>query len=148
MNWLAVLGSVLYYTSLPFTTVLVTIYNWLIIVLAPVLHLGHYLLSGLLLPLTLLAKFEVGQALFRFYCTDYLQDSLHLFWGCSFHRTSHWLHSPYLFVGADIHLRLDSNARGDGPICSLRASCSGEEKVGASMAEFDDNQPRTRQLER
>jgi hypothetical protein len=55
MTWLSVLGSVLYYLSLPFTT----IFNWVLIALAPALHLGHYLLSGLLLPLKLFAKFEV-----------------------------------------------------------------------------------------
>ncbi|KAN0103060.1 hypothetical protein V8E51_011373 [Hyaloscypha variabilis] len=58
MTWLSALGSVLYYISLPFTIVLITIYNGIVIALAPALHLGHYLLSGLLLPLTLLAKFE------------------------------------------------------------------------------------------
>ncbi|KAE9374503.1 hypothetical protein N431DRAFT_334970 [Stipitochalara longipes BDJ] len=58
MTWLLVLSSVIYYISLPFTTVLITIYDWIIIALAPALHLGHYIFSGLLLPLTLLAKFE------------------------------------------------------------------------------------------
>jgi hypothetical protein len=56
MTWLSVLGTVLYYLSLPFTT----IFSWLLIALAPILHLGHYLLSGFLLPLRLLVKFEVG----------------------------------------------------------------------------------------
>ncbi|PMD65143.1 uncharacterized protein K444DRAFT_520190 [Hyaloscypha bicolor E] len=58
MTWLSVLGSVLYYLSLPFTTVFTTVYNWVLIALAPALHLGHYLFSGMLLPLRLLAKFE------------------------------------------------------------------------------------------
>jgi hypothetical protein len=61
MTWLSVLGSVLYYLSLPFTTVFTTVYNWVLIALAPALHLGHYLFSGMLLPLRLLAKFEVGK---------------------------------------------------------------------------------------
>jgi hypothetical protein len=55
MTWLSVLGSVLFYVSLPFTI----LFNWALIALAPALHLGNYLLSGLLLPLRLFAKFEV-----------------------------------------------------------------------------------------
>jgi hypothetical protein len=61
MTWLLVLGSVLYYLSLPFTTVFTTVYNWVLVALAPAIHLGHYLFSGMLLPLRLLAKFEVGK---------------------------------------------------------------------------------------
>lgn len=57
MTWLSVLGSVLYYLSLPFKI----IFDWLLVALAPVLHLGHYLLSALLFPLRILAKFEVGE---------------------------------------------------------------------------------------
>jgi len=54
MTWLSVLGSVLYYLSLPFTTA----FDLLLVALAPALHLGHYALSGLLFPLRLIAKFE------------------------------------------------------------------------------------------
>ncbi|KAH8768035.1 hypothetical protein BGZ57DRAFT_856573 [Hyaloscypha finlandica] len=61
MTWLSVLGSVLYYLSLPFISVFTTVYNWVLVALAPALHLGHYLLSGMFLPLRLLAKFEVGK---------------------------------------------------------------------------------------
>ncbi len=57
MTWLSVLGSVLYYLSLPFAI----IFDWILVALAPALHLGHYLLSGCLFPLRLLAKFEVGK---------------------------------------------------------------------------------------
>jgi voltage-gated potassium channel Kch len=57
MTWLSVLGSVLYYLSLPFKI----IFDWLLVALAPVLHLGHYLLSAFLFPLRILAKFEVGE---------------------------------------------------------------------------------------
>ena len=55
MTWLSAIGSILYYLSLPITTVL----GWLLVALAPLLHLGHYVLSGFLLPLRLLAKLEV-----------------------------------------------------------------------------------------
>jgi hypothetical protein len=60
MTWLSVLGNVLYYLSLPFITAFTTVYNWVLVALAPALHLGHYLFSGMFLPLRLLAKFEVG----------------------------------------------------------------------------------------
>jgi hypothetical protein len=81
MTWLSALGSVLYYISLPFTIVLITIYNGIVIALAPALHLGHYLLSGLLLPLTLLAKFEVGQTPFFGYCADNTCKTLYIYLG-------------------------------------------------------------------
>jgi hypothetical protein len=55
MTWVSALSTVLYYLSLPFTT----IFSWILIPLAPALHLGYYLLSGLLIPLKLFAKFEV-----------------------------------------------------------------------------------------
>jgi hypothetical protein len=55
MTWLSVIGSVFYNLSLPITTVL----GWLLVALAPLLHLGHYFFYGFLLPLRLLAKFEV-----------------------------------------------------------------------------------------
>jgi hypothetical protein len=70
MAWLSILGSILYYLSLPFAIIFTTIYNWLIIGLAPILHLGHYLLSGLLLPLKLIAKFEVGPTFFLYIVAD------------------------------------------------------------------------------
>jgi hypothetical protein len=57
MTWLSVTGAIFYYLSLPFTTLL----RWILVALAPVLHLGHYTVSGFLLPLRLLAKFEASQ---------------------------------------------------------------------------------------
>lgn len=60
MTSLSVLGGILYYISLPFTTVFTIVFSWVLVVLAPALHLGHYVLAGFLLPLRLLAKFEVG----------------------------------------------------------------------------------------
>jgi hypothetical protein len=56
MTWLSVTGTIFYYLSLPFTTLL----RWILVALAPVLHLGHYMVSGFLLPLRLLAKFEAS----------------------------------------------------------------------------------------
>lgn len=55
MAWLSVIGRILYYISLPLTTV----FNWVLIALAPVFHLFHYLGYTFLLPFRLLAKFEV-----------------------------------------------------------------------------------------
>lgn len=54
MTWLSVTGSVFSYLILPFTTIL----GWLLAALSPILHLGNYIISGLLLPLRLIAKFE------------------------------------------------------------------------------------------
>jgi len=54
MTWLLAIVRTVYYLLLPFITVL----GWLLVLLAPVGHLGNYLLSGMLLPVTLLAKFE------------------------------------------------------------------------------------------
>ena len=55
MTWLSVASSTLYYITLPIMVLL----GWLLVVLAPVLHLGNYILSAILLPLTLLANLEV-----------------------------------------------------------------------------------------
>jgi hypothetical protein len=55
MTWISVLGSIFYHLTIP----IITILGWLLVALAPLLHLGHYVASGLLLPLKLLAKFEV-----------------------------------------------------------------------------------------
>jgi len=54
MTWVSVLNSIFYYILLP----VVAFFRSLLVVLAPLLHLGSHLLSGLLLPLRLLAKFE------------------------------------------------------------------------------------------
>ncbi|CZR58916.1 uncharacterized protein PAC_08808 [Phialocephala subalpina] len=54
MTWLSVAGSILYYCSLPITT----LFSWLLIPLAPLLYLCHYIAAGCLLPFALLAKFE------------------------------------------------------------------------------------------
>jgi len=50
------MSSILSYISLPFTTV----FNWILVALAPLLHLGKHLVLGFLLPFRLLAKLEVG----------------------------------------------------------------------------------------
>jgi hypothetical protein len=55
MTWLSVIGSISYYLLLPISTLL----GWLLVALAPVLHLGGYLFSACLLPLRVLAKLEV-----------------------------------------------------------------------------------------
>ncbi|KAF7875039.1 hypothetical protein EAF04_002211 [Stromatinia cepivora] len=57
-TWLSMLASTSYYISLPITF----IFGWLLAILrtafAPLLHLGNSLISTLLLPLKVLAKFE------------------------------------------------------------------------------------------
>ena len=58
MTWLSVTGTIFYYLTVPLTT----FFGWLLVALAPLLHLAHYFLSGLLLPLRVLAKFEVDWA--------------------------------------------------------------------------------------
>ncbi|PBP17451.1 hypothetical protein BUE80_DR011787 [Diplocarpon rosae] len=50
----SILTITLYYLSAPFTIV----FWWAVACLAPFQHLGNYILSALLLPLRLLAKFE------------------------------------------------------------------------------------------
>lgn len=59
MTWYSVLGNVVYhvvyYILLPF----ITLFRWLLIALSPVVHLGNYMISASLLPLRLVAKFEV-----------------------------------------------------------------------------------------
>ena len=59
MTWITVISSTSYYLTLPVTTIIALLYGWLIIALAPVLHLTAYAFSALLLPLKFLAKFEV-----------------------------------------------------------------------------------------
>ncbi|KAF5879613.1 uncharacterized protein Bfra_006820 [Botrytis fragariae] len=57
-TWLSITGSTFYYISLP----IIVISNWLLailrIALAPLLHLGNSLVSAMLLPLRVVAKFE------------------------------------------------------------------------------------------
>jgi cobalamin biosynthesis protein CobD/CbiB len=57
--WLSVIGRIFWLLLLPLTTLL----GWLLVALGPILHLGNYLLSGMMLPLKLLAKFEVRSQL-------------------------------------------------------------------------------------
>lgn len=57
MTWLSMIGTVFYYCSLPVTTLL----RWLLIPLAPLQHLGRYIIAGCLWPFTLLARFEVSK---------------------------------------------------------------------------------------
>ncbi|PVH85399.1 hypothetical protein DL98DRAFT_44923 [Cadophora sp. DSE1049] len=54
MTWLSVLGTTFYYVSLPITTV----FWWIVACLTPFISLATYILSGFLLPLKFLAKFE------------------------------------------------------------------------------------------
>jgi hypothetical protein len=56
MSWSTVVISVLSYILLPIKF----IFNVLLILLAPLLHLGSYALAACMLPLRLLAKFEVS----------------------------------------------------------------------------------------
>jgi len=58
MAWLSVVGSIFYYTFLPFITIFNAVYGILLVVFAPVIYLGSYTLHGLLLPLQFLGKFE------------------------------------------------------------------------------------------
>lgn len=60
MAWLSAIGNVFYYLLLPVTTLL----SWVLIALAPLLHLLSYLGSGMLLPFALVAKFEVSRKAF------------------------------------------------------------------------------------
>jgi cobalamin biosynthesis protein CobD/CbiB len=57
--WLSVIGRIFWLLLLPLTTLL----GWLLVALGPILHLGNYLLSGMMLPFKLLAKFEVRSQL-------------------------------------------------------------------------------------
>ncbi|TVY81471.1 hypothetical protein LSUE1_G003205 [Lachnellula suecica] len=54
MAWVAIVIRILSYLLLPIRL----LFNALRIALAPVLHLGNYILTGCMLPLKLLAKFE------------------------------------------------------------------------------------------
>lgn len=54
MVWLAILG-ILYYIFLPFKVA----FFFLLSILSPVLHLGHYVFSVLVVPLRFLGNFEV-----------------------------------------------------------------------------------------
>lgn len=54
MTWLSATGHFFYYLFLPVTTFL----SWLLVGLAPFLHLGTYALYGFLLPIRFLSKFE------------------------------------------------------------------------------------------
>jgi hypothetical protein len=55
MSWLSIIGRIFFYIALPLTT----LYRWLLIALAPILHLGHYFAWALFLPVRFLAKLEV-----------------------------------------------------------------------------------------
>ncbi|KZF22664.1 hypothetical protein L228DRAFT_247023 [Xylona heveae TC161] len=52
--YVSIAGTVLYYLSLPFTVS----FRWLLVVLAPLIHLIRYIFYGLLFPVSLAAKFE------------------------------------------------------------------------------------------
>ncbi|KAL3425612.1 hypothetical protein PVAG01_02402 [Phlyctema vagabunda] len=54
MAWPTLITSILYYTFLP----VITVFGWLLIPLAPLLHLGSYFLATAMLPLRIAAKFE------------------------------------------------------------------------------------------
>jgi len=56
MTWLSMVGTVLYYLSRPITTT----FNWILVILAPIIHLVHYITWACLLPLKLVTKFEVS----------------------------------------------------------------------------------------
>lgn len=60
MTWLSMIGSTLYYLVLPVSYIL----SWLLAILktslVPLLLLGSSIISGLLLPLKVLAKFEAS----------------------------------------------------------------------------------------
>lgn len=54
MSWVSAITTFFYYLLLPAATLL----RWLFIALAPLFHLGTFIASGFLMPLSLLAKFE------------------------------------------------------------------------------------------
>jgi len=77
MTWLSIITTTLYYLLLPLTI----LFGWVVVVLAPILHLGRYLLSGTLLPLRLLAKFEVIELLQPWHCWLTRIQTLYIYLG-------------------------------------------------------------------
>lgn len=61
MAWLSAIGVFFLYLLLPFIVLL----RWLLLALAPLLHLGGYIFSGMIFPLRFLAKFEVRRCNLR-----------------------------------------------------------------------------------
>jgi hypothetical protein len=114
MTWLTVIGSTFYYLLLPLTTV----FGWLLVLLAPVLHLGSYILSGILLPLSLLAKFEVyppfAHVLTR--SSADVVDSLHLSWSCCVNWPHNWINLTLVFSSPRIDFQFDPYHRRDRSI--------------------------------
>lgn len=60
MDYLSTTWTGVYYAVYPIFYILFLILDVLSIITAPLLHLGHYILSGCLYPIHILAKFEVG----------------------------------------------------------------------------------------
>ena len=59
MSWLSALGAALSYITLPIRILGAWIISLFIVLIGPVVHLGDYIVSGLLLPIRLFAKLEV-----------------------------------------------------------------------------------------
>lgn len=60
MDYLSTAWTGVYYVGYPICYILYLILHVLWIITAPLLHLGHYILSGCLYPIHILARFEVG----------------------------------------------------------------------------------------
>lgn len=60
MDYLFTIWTGVFYVAYPVFYILFLILNVLSIITAPLLHLGHYILSGCLYPIHIFAKFEVG----------------------------------------------------------------------------------------
>lgn len=60
MDYLSTAWTGVSYIVYPIFYILFLILNVLSIITAPLVHLGHYVLSGCLYPIHILAKFEVG----------------------------------------------------------------------------------------
>lgn len=59
MDYLSTLGNVCYYILYPLIRILELLYDLVIIVAAPLIHLGHYSLHAFRFPFHIIAKFEV-----------------------------------------------------------------------------------------
>lgn len=77
MTVASVVGGIVYYIFYP----ILTIINWSIILLSPVVHLGSYIAHVLLLPMRLLDRFEVQRGIsVQRICADRSQ-TIYIFFG-------------------------------------------------------------------
>jgi hypothetical protein len=133
MTWLTATTTVFSYLILPFTFA----FRILLIILAPALYLGSYVLAAALLPLRLLAKFEVSSiARYPIYTCESLSNQItDIVYiprsGCS--RWNHHRLDP-LFMLHGSHLDSQSLAyTGTRSLRSFGARCSRTEEIGSSL---------------